>query len=184
MTASTENQLIAGRYADALFAIAAPAKAQDAALADLEGIAKLARESRDFRTLLASPLVSRNQAEAALKAILAKKGAHKITMQFLAALAQNRRLALLPAVAERFAERVEQSRGELTARVETAGPLDDALRAQIIQALSQATGKKVKLWVSEVPALIGGMVAHYAGKRLDLSVAGRLERLSQNLRAA
>ncbi len=179
---STQNRLIAGRYAGALFDLASAAKAQDAVQADLAALAKWAQENRDMQTLFTSPLISRADAGNAMGAILEKAKANAVTAKFFVTLAANRRLDLVALIAERFDELLEQSRGEMTARLETASAADAAVQGHVASALSKATGKKVKLRLHENPSILGGLVVRFGGKRLDLSVAGRLDRLSQALR--
>jgi F-type H+-transporting ATPase subunit delta len=179
-----ENQILAGRYASALFEKASAEKAVDAVQSDLQTLTKLAQESREFHTFLNSPLVQRTDGERALGAILKRINAHAVTGQFLLLLAAKRRLSLLPAISEQLTERVRESRGEITAELETAQTPDAATQRTIADALAKATGKKIHLRLRENPGLLGGLVVYFSGKRLDLSLAGRLDRLSQALRRA
>ena len=184
MSKNMQTSLIAARYASALFDMASAAKALDAVGSDLDSLVQLEKQNRDLRTLLTSPLVTRADAQKALIAILTKGKAHEVTQKFLSMLAENRRLDIISAVAKAFGELVEQSRGEMTADVEVATTIDAAMQKQVADSLTKATGKKIKLRIHEKPSLLGGMVVNYGGKRLDLSVSGRLDRLSQSLKRA
>jgi F-type H+-transporting ATPase subunit delta len=180
----TDNRLLATRYASALFDKAAAEKALDAVQADLAQLARFAAESQEFGRFLTSPLVQTHAAERALGAILKRINAHAITGQFVLLLAENRRLGLLPVVSERFGEMLLESRGELVAEVESAAPVDDATQQKISAALAKSTGKKVHLKLRQNAGLLGGLIVYFSGKRLDLSLAGQLDRLQHALHQA
>src|SRR3954467_14676791 len=80
VTARVENSggiqaSLAGRYATALFQLARDERKLDAVGAGLEGLRDALRESEDLRRLIASPLVSR---EEALKAVRATADSMKL----------------------------------------------------------------------------------------------------------
>lgn len=178
-----ESRLIAARYANALFELAATQKSVDAVLSDLEAVAQMMKSNTEFADLLESPLHNREAAASALEAILRKVKSSPLTIQFFVRLAKNRRLALTAIVAELFAYKVEQSRGELTAEVISALPLKAGDQESLTKSLSKSTGKKVKLKVKENADILGGLIVKLGGKMLDASVAGRMERLRQSLKA-
>jgi F-type H+-transporting ATPase subunit delta len=178
-----ESRLIAGRYANALFELATAQKAVDDVLADLQSVADLAKTNPEFADLLSSPLHSRESAANALEAILRKVKSSPLTLQFFVRLAKNRRLPLTTMIAQLFASMVEESRGEMTAEVTSAMPIGAKDQAALMTALSKSTGKKVKLSVKENTDILGGLIVKLGGKMLDASVAGRMERLRQSLKA-
>ncbi|MGD8326324.1 MAG: F0F1 ATP synthase subunit delta, partial [Sphingomonadales bacterium] len=63
---------LAGRYATALFDLALEAKAIDAVASDMEGLKSLLDTSDDFKTLVSSPLLSRNEQSKAVLAVAEK----------------------------------------------------------------------------------------------------------------
>ena len=178
-----ESRQIAGRYATALFDLAEQQKTVDSINSDLQSIIALAKTNADFADLLSSPLHNRISAAAALEAILRRVKSSPLTVQFFVRLAKNRRLPLTLLVAEIFAYKMEQSRGEMTAIVTSAMPLNAKDQAALASSLSKSTGKTVKLQVKENADILGGLIVKLGGKMLDASVLGRMERLKQSLKA-
>jgi F-type H+-transporting ATPase subunit delta len=133
--------------------------------------------SDDFKSLLENPLVNRGQQQKALQAIAAKAGFQKLTSQFIGVLAENRRLAALPAVITAFGEALAKSRGEVQAKVETAYALTPAQTAQLKEQLAAAMGSNVTLDVSVNKELLGGMIVTVGSRMVDDSVKRKLERL-------
>jgi len=66
-------------------------------------------------------------------------------------------------------------------RVTVARELTDAERADVQRRLAQATGKQIDLTTEIDPSILGGIVIRMGDRLIDASVAGRLERLRQDL---
>ncbi len=126
---------LAGRYATALFALAEENKSIDAVQASLATLSAAMAESDDLRALTSSPVVSRDDAGKAIGAIAQSLGLDKLSTNVLGVLAANRRLGQIPAVIRAFSTLASDHRGEITAEVTSAHPLDkkqiDALKAQL-----------------------------------------------------
>ena len=70
----------------------------------------------------------------------------------------------------------------LVATVQTAVPLEDALRATIEEQLGSIMRKQVRLSESVDPDLIGGMVIRVGDRVFDSSVSNRLDSLARRAR--
>ncbi|MEI5604466.1 F0F1 ATP synthase subunit delta, partial [Streptomyces brasiliscabiei] len=79
-------------------------------------------------------------------------GLSLLTSNFLGVLAGNRRLPALRGVAAAFAAIAADARGEVTADVTTAHPLDDAQLADLANRLAAREGRTVKLRTRVDPA--------------------------------
>jgi len=73
--------------------------------------------------------------------------------------------------------------GRLVATVQTAVPLDDALRSTIEEQLGSIMQKQVRLSESVDPDLIGGMVIRVGDRVFDSSVSNRLDTLARRTRS-
>lgn len=102
---------------------------------------------------------------------------------FLLLLVDKRRFGLLPAIEAEYGRLSNEARGILIADVTTAAPADDGLQEAIRAKLAQLTGKQVQLRLHEDEDLIGGVVVKIGDRRIDGSVAGRLETLKKELLA-
>ena len=102
---------------------------------------------------------------------------------FVRALADNRRLALLPEVSARFDELKSEAEGVIDVTVTSAAPLDDSQRGKLASALQKRLGRTVRLQCATDPALIGGAVLRAGDLVIDGSLRGRLERIAYELTA-
>ena len=122
----------------------------------------------------------------AKKELLAKLFADELSKNaysFLMLLVDKRRFALLEAITEDYQMLSNQARGILIADVTTAEPASAEQQDKIREKLAQVTGKKVELRLHENKGLIGGVVVKIGDRRIDGSVAGRLETLKKELLA-
>ena len=94
------------------------------------------------------------------------------------------RIALLPAIAEAYAERVNARRGIVSAEVVSAVPLGAAQRTALVKALRRVSGLEVDIVTREDPELLGGVRVRMAGRTYDGTVRGRLAALRRHLSAA
>ncbi len=171
---------IAGRYATALFELAADAKELDSVAADLAGLERLLDESADLRRLVLSPIFKRAEQARAMAAVLDQAGAGALMARFVAVVAENRRLFALPQVIGAFNRLLARHRGEMVAEIATAAPLTDSQTEALKQALRQVAGTEVTLEAKVDPSLIGGLVVQLGSRMVDSSVRTKL----QNLRLA
>ncbi|MBS3959113.1 MAG: F0F1 ATP synthase subunit delta [Xanthomonadaceae bacterium] len=102
-------------------------------------------------------------------------------LQFLAVLAENRRLALLPEISALYEALRAETQNLLRVRVTSALPLDDAALAKLRESLRARSGRDVEIEAAVDPALIGGAVIDTGDEVIDGSVRGRLARLESAL---
>lgn len=176
--------VIARRYAAALFALAKDAGAAPAVQADLQAFRALVQDSPELKRFLNNPTVTKAQGMQAANALLDALKASPLTRKFVATLVENRRLAIIPAVADAFSALLADANNEATATVRTAKPLPAATQKTLADSLSAATTKKIQLDVHHAPELLGGFTVTLAGKTYDNSLQTRLSRLAATLKNA
>jgi F-type H+-transporting ATPase subunit delta len=179
----TSAHQIAERYVRALFEVAT----DDAARAQVEkDLAVLGAffSDKSLAKVILNPLLTRAQQASAMKAVLDKIKAHKITAQFVALLAARKRLSILPEISDIFSELAATSRGELKARITSTATLAAKDIESLSTRLSKAYGKKVMLETHQDAGLLGGLIIKIGSVQLDASLAGKLNRLSLALKAA
>jgi len=173
---------LSGRYATALFELAAEARAIDAVEGDLAKVRAALDQSDDFKALTTSPVVAR---EAAAKAVLStadELGVQGTTRNFLGVLADNRRLGELPAIIRAFRLLAARHRGEVTAEVTSAHPLGDDQVEALKQSLRQRVGRDVNVELAVDPALLGGLVVRVGSQMIDSSIRTRLNALASAMK--
>ena len=173
---------LAGRYASALFDLASEAGKVSAVEADLDKLDAALADSGDFSSLIVNPKVSRADLGKAAAGIGALLKLSALTQNFLGVLANNRRLSQLPAMIRAFHAIASAQRGEVTAEVVSAHPLDKAQLATLQQKLKAREGRNVNVRASVDPDLLGGLVVTIGSKRIDSSIRTRLNSLAQAMK--
>ncbi len=173
---------LAGRYATALFALADEGKTIDIVETSLNTLGAALTESDDLTAMTTSPVLSRGDAGKAIAAIAKSLQLDGLTKNVLGVLAANRRLDQIPAVIRAFTTLASNHRGEVTAEVTSAHPLDDtqidALKAQ----LKKRVGSDVSVSTTVDPAILGGLVVKIGSQMIDSSIKTRLNTLSQAMK--
>jgi len=170
---------IARPYAKAVFEFA---RTQDALGSWGDRLAALAQavEHPDLHALLGDPRVTARQITDLLVALLGES-LDQAGQNFVALLADNRRLAALPAIAERFEALRAEAEQRVDVELTTAAAADEAQQRQIAEALKQRLGKDVRLHSKVDESLLGGAVVRAGDLVIDSSVKGKLERLANEI---
>jgi F-type H+-transporting ATPase subunit delta len=165
---------MAGRYATALYELADESKSVDAVLTDLQRFEDLVSSSEDLRRLVKSPVFSAEEQLSAITAILDKTKLSGLAANFIKLAAKNRRLFAVDAMIRAFRAIVAKARGELTAKVTVAEPLNDARLKDIKAALKDVTSQDVSVDVKVDPSIIGGIIVQLGSRMVDASLKTRL----------
>jgi F-type H+-transporting ATPase subunit delta len=168
---------LAERYGVALFDLADERKELDAVAGDLQAMRAMLRDSADFRRLIRSPVLSRDEQGKAIAALAETAKLSLLARNFLGLLAQNRRLFALPEMIASFLNRLAERRGEVTAAVVAAQDLTPAQRAAVDEQLRKAVGRKVAIDLQVDPSLLGGLVVKVGSRMIDASLKSKLHRL-------
>jgi F-type H+-transporting ATPase subunit delta len=174
---STAVSGIAERYAGALYDLADEQNVLDQTADDLRGLATMLDDSDDFRRLIRSPVISKEDQAGAANAVVEKAGAADLVRRFIGAIAANRRLFALPTIITSFLDLLATRRGIVRAQVTSAHALSESQRQELSDALKASMGNEVSLDVQVNPALIGGLIVRVGSRMIDSSLKTKLERL-------
>jgi len=179
----------AARYAQALLGLADDLRptepgAVDRIAGDLEGLFALWRDDADFRDFIADPRLDAVKQRAGAFAVLDRVGTGTEVRNLVGVMIVNRRLAELPAVAQAFGALLAARRGQQTADVTTAHPLNDTQRAQIVARLTEAGHSGVRLSESVDPSILGGLIVRIGSRLYDNSIKSKLQRLQYAMKGA
>jgi F-type H+-transporting ATPase subunit delta len=173
---------LAGRYASALFDLARDQRQIDSVGRSLDALNQALADSKDFSELVDSPVVSREQAGQAFAALAPELGLDPITSNFVGVLARNGRKGQLRSVIRAFRRLAAEHRGETTAEITTARPLNDDQLAQLKQQLRTRAGRDVSLDMTVDPAILGGIVVKLGSQQIDASIRTKLNRLASAMK--
>jgi F-type H+-transporting ATPase subunit delta len=169
---------LAGRYASALFDLARAGKSIETVEASLATLGAAIGESPDLKRLMTSPMVSRGQAAAAVKAVAVTLKLDALTANFIGVLAQNRRLSQTGKVIDAFRGLAAAHRGETTADVTTAHPLDASQVTALKAKLKARVGRDVAVNMKTDSAILGGLIVKIGSQLIDASIRTRLNTLA------
>ena len=173
---------LGGRYASALFDLARDANTIDQVERSLTAVRDAIAQSDDFRTLTTSPTLARTEAVKGVLAAADSMGVDATTRSFLGVLAENRRLGQLGDIVRAFRRLASRHRGEATAEVTSAHPLDEGQVSELKQQLRQRIGREVNVDLKVDPQLLGGLVVRIGSQMIDSSIRTRLNALASAMR--
>src|SRR3954447_13888858 len=169
---------LAGRYASALFDLARDQRQIESVGNSLDALGQALLDSRDFAELVSSPLVSRDEAGKAFAALAPQIGLDPITANFVGVLARNGRKGELQSVIRAYRRLAAEHRGETTAEVVTARPLNDDQLAALKTQLRARAGREVAIDATVNPNILGGIVVKLGSQQIDASIRSKLNRLA------
>lgn len=173
---------LAGRYASALFDLARDERQIETVSASLETLKAALAESPDLRAVTSSPLVKRAEAVKAVAATAQALGLDPLTTRFLGVLARNGRLTQLGAVIHTFARLAADHRGEVTAEITSAFPLNDDQLAALKTNLKARGSADVAIDARVDPSILGGIVVRLGSRMIDASIKTKLNTLAQAMK--
>jgi F-type H+-transporting ATPase subunit delta len=173
-----EKATLARPYARASFAYARAAKALPAWSEFLANAATVVGDAK-IAGALGNPAIDAGRRIELIAALLARanRPVDAAGRNFLALLAENGRLALLPEIAAQYETLRAEAENIVDVDVATALPLTPEQQRSLCAALKRRLGREVRLAETVDPALIGGAVVKAGDLVLDGSLKGRLERL-------
>src|SRR5215217_3681194 len=151
----------------ALFELARDERQLEAVGTSLGALKRALGESEDLRELVSSPLVGREASLRTMSATAEAMNLDPITKNFVGVLARNRRLSQLQNVIRAFDMLAAHHRGEVTAEVVSAHPLDDDQVAALKTNLRAQTGRDVVVDLNVDPSILGGLVVKVGSRMID-----------------
>jgi F-type H+-transporting ATPase subunit delta len=179
----SDSTTIARPYAKAIFEYALGEKKLAEWSAHLQNLTQtvLAPQAEKFIT---NPATTVDQhIELVQAAIQVKSNENSSLNNFIALLATNKRLTLLPEISALYEiHRAEQEK-TLDVDVTSFSELSNAQQQRLIESLSQRLQRKVALKIKIDPSLLGGAIIQAGDLVIDGSVRGKLNKLSTGLAA-
>jgi F-type H+-transporting ATPase subunit delta len=167
---------IARPYANAVFTIAQENN-ELKAWSDLLAVVAQAVSEPEMQSIITSPAVSDEQ----VITLLTEVAGESMTQDgpnFLALLAENKRLQLLVDIAEIYEELREEAEQTMTADITSARELTPEQEAKITAALKMRLGRDVALNTTIDESLLGGAIIRAGDLVIDGSALGKLNRLA------
>ena len=113
----SSDNLIAERYASALYDLSLEAKCVDEVLSDISVIQEYINQNNDFSLLIRSPLITSNEKLKIIEKILVKHSSSNLTFAFIKIISNNRRFRNLSSIISRYITINAEKRGDIIADV-------------------------------------------------------------------
>jgi F-type H+-transporting ATPase subunit delta len=179
----SESSGLTGRYAKALYELAAEKKLISKIVEDFQDIKTLLENNDLFLDMIKNPSISKANKQSSVIEVLKKMKADKLTIKFCGTLAINGRLNYLKQIQDVFLSLVSKTSGEVQAEVTSSFKLDKDQQKQVESAVSEATGvKKISLSLKVDETLIAGLIVKIGSKMIDSSIKTKLNRLEIAMR--
>jgi F-type H+-transporting ATPase subunit delta len=174
------NETVARRYAHAIFNLARDAGTVEAVGRDLKAASDTIYGSDDVRRFYLSPVFQRSKKEALLKQAFGPS-LGTTALHALLLLVRKRREALLPAISNEYDALARDAAGKEPLEIVSARELAPNELNNIVVRLSRVYGKSFDVTQRIDASLLGGVRITMGDRRIDGSLAGRLEDISRQL---
>jgi F-type H+-transporting ATPase subunit delta len=177
-----KDDVVAKRYARALYDLGKEEGLGEKFLTDMETVAALLESSEEFRSIMESPLYDILLKRRIMKDVISKISMDKLSENFLNILLDKDRFVYLGSILDSYRQIIDEASGRVRAAVTSASPLEKAQLDRIAGTLASIVKKQVDLDVTIDPSLIGGLIAEVEGMVYDGSVKMQISRLKQSLK--
>jgi len=168
---------LARPYANAAFDYAVEHNALGDWLRQLRVAAAVAADAKIEQVIASPALTSEQQANTLIE--LCGGELSEQVRNFIRALAGNKRLPLLPEIADLFEQLKANRENTVNVEIASAFPLDDAMSERLAQALRGKLQREVTINTVVDKSLLGGVLVRSGDVVIDGSVRGRLEKLAK-----
>lgn len=174
------NEIIAGRYATAIYEIAKEKNEQATFGEQIQMISEILSSDAIIMTVMEHPKVSKDKKKAIVAEIV--KEVSPMVSNLLHMLVDNGRLSIFPALAKAYTDLRNEEEGVMDAIAYTAAPLSEEEIAQLNTVFAPKVGKKALSITSVVdPAVLGGVKLQIENVIYDGSLREQLQRLERQL---
>ena len=183
-TQQSSTNLIADRYASALYELSSESKCIDEVLNDLLTIQEYIKQNNDFKLLIKSPHVSSSEKMNIIKKILSNHSANNLTTKFIKVISQNKRINFLSAIISRYYAINSEKRGDVVAEITSAEILTDQQKNGIKDQLRSILGEKLSLNYKIDHKIIAGLIVKVGSKMIDSSLDSKINKLTIAMKGA
>lgn len=161
---------LAGRYAKSLIDLAQEKGQLEVVYKDMQYMQQVVKQSREFVTLIKSPIIKADKKNAILDAV-SKGKLSDMTIGFNRLLVIKGREAALPEIVNAFIEQYNTIKEIHTVKLTTAVEPSEELKKSIMRKMIVEAGlQKVELETKVDPSIIGGFILEFNNNKVDASI--------------
>jgi F-type H+-transporting ATPase subunit delta len=170
---------ISVRYSRALFQSALERKIIDNVNQDMILISEICKDP-ETKEFLLSPIIIPSKKSSIFHKML-EGSVEKITLSMIDLMVKNGRESYLPALARVFIHETLKYKGITKSVLTTAVKVDDKVRKQMTDLISEVYSTKVELEEKIDPEIIGGFMLRIDDNYIDASVRNKLRKIKKEL---
>ena len=170
---------LATRYAKSLIDLSKERGELETVYKDMLYLQQLTRQSRDFVSMLKSPVIPADKKENIIKAVTSGQ-ISELTFSFTKLLVNKGRESDLPDIIIAFIRQYKVQKGIHVVKLTTAAPVSDSVKQAIInQVKATSEMQNIELETTIDEKLIGGFVLQAGDKLVDASILYDLKEVSR-----
>ena len=178
---STFSNSTSKSYALALYEISKESSTLDKVEDEMKNLNKLLNENSNFKGIVLSPLVSKEDKQSILFKIAEQNNFSLVSKKFIGFVANKNRLFFLEKIIESFLNLVSKNKGELKAKFISSKELTIEEQKRIQDDFSKDFKSPLNIDYKYDPDLIGGFVIQINSIMVDTSIKTKLKKLEQNM---
>jgi F-type H+-transporting ATPase subunit delta len=175
-----QNQTVARRYAIAIFGLAKEREKIEAVGRGLHAALDAITANDDVRRLFTSPVAGR-ETKRKFFADAFSRSLDEVALHSVLLLIRKRREALLAPIVAEYDKLALAASGREPLEITSARKLAPAELDQLVARLSRLYGRSFEVKTTVDPALLGGLRITMSDRRIDGTVAGRLDEFARDL---
>ena len=164
-----QNPRLAGRYAKSLMDIAIENGKLDTMYNDMLGLDAVCNDSKDFVSMMKSPIVTASTKQNVVKAIAEGK-VDDITFKFINLIINKGREFFLPEIISTFISQYKKHNNINEVLLTTSEPIDEEMKNTLIQSIQKQFTGTIDLKTKVNPSLIGGFILEANNNLFDASI--------------
>ena len=178
---STFSNSTSKSYAVALYELVKENFELDNAEDGMNGLKKLLNDNSDFKEVISSPAVGKEEKKKIMFEIADQYNFSQILKKFLGFIANKNRLFFLDQIIDSFLNIISINKGELRAKLVSSKQLSKKELENIQSELSKDFNSPIKIDYKYDPNLIAGLIIQVGSIMVDTSVQNKLKQLERNM---
>lgn len=173
-------ELVASRYANALFDVGIEENKTDLFLQELKTMVQIFKDNSLLFEIYKSPTISKKEKKTLIDEAFLNRLSDQM-LNFLKILIDKDRMEIFYGILNEFEILYKESKNIVEAVAVTAVKLDEIQMEKIKTRLSQMTGKNVILQNQIDDSILGGVLIKIGNEEIDGTIKGKLNRLREEL---
>jgi F-type H+-transporting ATPase subunit delta len=164
------NPRLAGRYAKSLIDLSVERNQLEVVYRDMQYLQAVCKASREFVSLLKSPVIPIDKKARALNAVTGGK-VSELTAAFNNLLINKNREFYLPEIINAFIDQYNAVKGIHKVKLTTAAPVSDEVKRSIVSKITKETSlEHIELESVVKEEIIGGFILEFENNLVDASI--------------